>query len=77
MAADMRSRGSSSSTSRRGFCGSGSLAHCEHIWCCEENAGQRVIRGLDPHTTSFTATNLGIKKGILHALLADATAVVG
>jgi hypothetical protein len=30
-----------------------------------------------PHTTSFTVTDLGNKKRILHALLADATAVFG
>lgn len=53
------------------------VPHCQHIWCCEEKAGQPVIRGPVPRTTSFTVIHLGIKQGILQALLADATAVIG
>jgi hypothetical protein len=30
-----------------------------------------------PHTTSFTVTDLGIKEGKLHALLADAAVITG
>ena len=38
--------------------------------------GQLIIRGLLT-TTSFTVTDLGIKEGKLHALLADAAVITG
>jgi len=38
--------------------------------------GQLIIRGLLT-TTSFTVTDLGIKEGKLHALLADEAVITG